>query len=224
MKKERVEKKVAAAAVEKTDVTVAASKKDGTSYHIQVKEPAEWIERLSIYATKPLDFPRARRDDDVQREKAFMDHALPSALEGIRRLKALGVPCERPSDYYAEMLKSDNHMAKVRDAIERKAKEIRDRVQRRNATMQRKYKKELKAQTTKDSSKRRRDFDGAVREGKRKSAEWKNDGNHQEEFDYGDFVGESDRASRRGSFEARGKGAKSFRKSGTQRKHTGRRK
>mmetsp|Transcript_11148 Transcript_11148/g.16842 ORF Transcript_11148/g.16842 Transcript_11148/m.16842 type:complete len:200 (-) Transcript_11148:33-632(-) len=161
------------------------------AYHIKIQEPAEWVERLSIFAKKPLELTRENRDDDALREKAFIQHALPSVREGIRRLTDLGIPCHRPSDFYAEMLKSDNHMAKVRQMIEQKSTEIRDRAKRRNATMQRKYKKELRLQADKQSSKRKREFHDTVRTGKRESARWKSDGKHSEDFDYTDYVTES---------------------------------
>lgn len=39
--------------------------------------------------------------------------ALAAAQTAIRRFEAAGVPWLRPYDYYAEMVKSDEHMAKV---------------------------------------------------------------------------------------------------------------
>ena len=39
--------------------------------------------------------------------------ALEAAIVGCERLKAEGIPYRRPTDYYAEMIKSDQHMAKV---------------------------------------------------------------------------------------------------------------
>ena len=34
-------------------------------------------------------------------------------MEGIRKLHDLGVPTKRPNDYFAEMVKSDQHMDKA---------------------------------------------------------------------------------------------------------------
>lgn len=36
-----------------------------------------------------------------------------SALEGLAKLRKLGIATIRPDDYYAEMAKSDAHMKKV---------------------------------------------------------------------------------------------------------------
>lgn len=39
--------------------------------------------------------------------------ALSSAQIGLRKLEELEVPIKRPEDYFAEMLKTDDHMRKV---------------------------------------------------------------------------------------------------------------
>ena len=36
-----------------------------------------------------------------------------AAKEALSKLRNLGIPTERPEDYFAEMVKSDNHMQKV---------------------------------------------------------------------------------------------------------------
>lgn len=51
--------------------------------------------------------------NDVDRELEFHRQAL-SAVEDARKLlKAEGVPFTRPTDYFAEMVKADEHMAKI---------------------------------------------------------------------------------------------------------------
>jgi F420-dependent methylenetetrahydromethanopterin dehydrogenase len=40
--------------------------------------------------------------------------ALAAAKAALERLDAAGVPWRRPADYYAEMVKSDAHMARVK--------------------------------------------------------------------------------------------------------------
>jgi rRNA-processing protein EBP2 len=53
-------------------------------------------------------------DDDLSRELAFYKQALDAAQEARTKLLAEGVPFGRPSDYFAEMIKDDEHMEKVR--------------------------------------------------------------------------------------------------------------
>ena len=74
-------------------------------------------------------------DDDLNRELAFYKQALEAAKLGRRLLKQEKVPFERPVDYFAEMMKDDEHMGKVKgkllDEAERKkrsqeARKLRD--------------------------------------------------------------------------------------------------
>lgn len=52
--------------------------------------------------------------DDIKRELAFYAQALDAAKRGRALLKAEGVPFSRPTDYFAEMVKDDGHMEKVK--------------------------------------------------------------------------------------------------------------
>lgn len=52
--------------------------------------------------------------DDLQREIAFYSQCLGAAQEGRARLLAEGVPFSRPKDYFAEMVKEDAHMERVK--------------------------------------------------------------------------------------------------------------
>ncbi|PNY18317.1 rRNA-processing protein EBP2 [Tolypocladium capitatum] len=52
--------------------------------------------------------------DDLQRELAFYSQCLEAARRGRSRLLAEGVPFSRPKDYFAEMIKEDAHMEKVK--------------------------------------------------------------------------------------------------------------
>jgi len=52
--------------------------------------------------------------DDLNRELAFYAQALYAVKEARKQLKADGVPFTRPTDYFAEMVKADDHMAKIK--------------------------------------------------------------------------------------------------------------
>ena len=52
-------------------------------------------------------------NDDLTRELAFYKRALEAVKEGRKKLLAEGVPFSRPADYFAEMVKYDEHMEKV---------------------------------------------------------------------------------------------------------------
>lgn len=91
----------------------------------------EWVERLDLTtnvdvivegilsgkeATQPqykVETPGDRIVDDLQRETLFYRQAQSAVIEGLARLKAMGIPTKRPDDYFAQMAKSDDHMLKV---------------------------------------------------------------------------------------------------------------
>ena len=74
---------------------------------------------------------------DLNRELAFYNQAKEASESGLRQLRELGLPIERPADYFAEMVKSDEHMGFIRkrlskqqerlETIERKKKETEAR-------------------------------------------------------------------------------------------------
>ncbi|KAF1822337.1 Ebp2-domain-containing protein [Dissoconium aciculare CBS 342.82] len=53
-------------------------------------------------------------EDDLNRELAFYRQSLDAVTEARRRLKKEGIPFTRPTDYFAEMVKSEEQMGKVR--------------------------------------------------------------------------------------------------------------
>lgn len=52
--------------------------------------------------------------NEFKRENLIHRQAQAAVVEGIKKLKDLGIPTRRPDDYFAEMAKSDEHMQKVR--------------------------------------------------------------------------------------------------------------
>lgn len=56
--------------------------------------------------------------------------ALAGAQAGIRTLEDRGVPWLRPPDYYAEMVKSDGHMANIKQRLFHEQKRIEEAEER----------------------------------------------------------------------------------------------
>ncbi|CAG9785242.1 unnamed protein product [Diatraea saccharalis] len=52
--------------------------------------------------------------NEFKRENLIHRQAQAAVMEGIKKLKELGIPTRRPDDYFAEMAKTDEHMQKVR--------------------------------------------------------------------------------------------------------------
>ncbi|KAG0165250.1 rRNA-processing protein and EBNA1-binding protein ebp2 [Apophysomyces sp. BC1034] len=74
-----------------------------------------WIETLTVTSSKPVEVEDVH--DDMARELAFYQQALEAVHIAREKIQEAGVPFSRPDDYYAEMLKSDEHMAKVRQRL-----------------------------------------------------------------------------------------------------------
>ena len=56
-------------------------------------------------------------DDDLNRELAFYKQSLDAVYEARSKLKKEGVPFSRPIDYFAEMVKTDEHMGKIKQKL-----------------------------------------------------------------------------------------------------------
>jgi rRNA-processing protein EBP2 len=56
-------------------------------------------------------------DDDLNRELQFYAQSLAAVKEAKRKLKVEGTPFARPNDYFAEMVKSEEHMGRVRQRL-----------------------------------------------------------------------------------------------------------
>lgn len=69
-------------------------------------------EHNSLVSKEPIDVPDPH--DDLNRELAFYKVCQAAAVEGRRLLRKEGIPFSRPGDYFAEMVKSDEHMNKIK--------------------------------------------------------------------------------------------------------------
>ncbi|CAH8429304.1 unnamed protein product [Heterobilharzia americana] len=109
-----------------------------------IKNNLPWIERLDVVCEaapalndlKIDDLQQINPDDDFKRENYFYRIAQAGVLKAIPQLHALDVPTKRPSDYFAEMVKTDNHMTKIKQylietkqklALRERARQIRER-------------------------------------------------------------------------------------------------
>lgn len=74
---------------------------------------AKWIDHMVVSGEAGVEGPEDI-NDDLARETHFYEQALASANVAIRKMKDLGIAVRRPEDFYAEMVKSDEHMKRVR--------------------------------------------------------------------------------------------------------------
>uniref|UniRef100_A0A914GX15 rRNA-processing protein EBP2 n=1 Tax=Globodera rostochiensis TaxID=31243 RepID=A0A914GX15_GLORO len=90
-----------------------------------------WLDTLSVSFAPNLCY-MGKVDDDFEREAAFTKQAMNAVQTALPRLHSLKVPIHRPSDYFAEMAKSDEQMDRVEKRLRRAktANEKRDQSQR----------------------------------------------------------------------------------------------
>ncbi|KAK5119033.1 hypothetical protein LTR62_000244 [Meristemomyces frigidus] len=69
----------------------------------------------SVTTAEPVQI--ADVEDDLGRELAFYQQSLDAVKEARIQLKKDGVPFSRPADYFAEMVKSEEQMGKVREKL-----------------------------------------------------------------------------------------------------------
>ncbi|PKX97514.1 EBP2 family rRNA-processing protein [Aspergillus novofumigatus IBT 16806] len=72
-------------------------------------------EHNSLVSKEPIEVPDP--NDDLNRELAFYKVCQAAASEARSLLKKEGVPFTRPGDYFAEMVKTDEHMSKIKKKL-----------------------------------------------------------------------------------------------------------
>jgi len=72
----------------------------------------QFTDHQSLTTSEPVII--ADVSDDLNRELAFYKQSLEAVTEARALLKKEGAPFSRPTDYFAEMVKADEHMAKIK--------------------------------------------------------------------------------------------------------------
>ncbi|KAF7987719.1 hypothetical protein HCN44_003582 [Aphidius gifuensis] len=144
---------------------------------IELKQTLPWIERLDIVnppapmapelalqlqtqadarakqakGNKKLPQYKPGEDpvlNDFKRETTFHRQAQAAVIDAISRIKKLGIPTIRPDDYFAEMVKTDEHMHKVRENLAKKQVAAQRSEKVRQLRQQRKVGKQMQIEAT----------------------------------------------------------------------------
>ncbi|KAK9439570.1 Eukaryotic rRNA processing [Metarhizium brunneum] len=118
--------------------------------------------------------------DDLQRELAFYSQCLDAAKEGRTRLLAEGVPFSRPKDYFAEMVKEDAHMEKVKAKLIEEASAKKAAAEARKLRDLKKFGKQVQVAKLQERQKAKRETLEKIKTLKRKRQESGNDMNTNE--------------------------------------------
>nr|POF13563.1 rrna-processing protein ebp2 [Quercus suber] len=91
----------------------AALQRSLKSFALSSRLPFSTVQSVTSAATVTVE----DIEDDLKRETAFYQQALDAVREARIKLKKEGVPFSRPADYFAEMVKSEEQMGKVRQKM-----------------------------------------------------------------------------------------------------------
>jgi rRNA-processing protein EBP2 len=112
-------------------------------------------EYQSVTTTEPVEI--ADIDDDLNRELAFYKQCLSSVKDARGRLKKEGVSFSRPADYFAEMVKSDEHMGKIKAKLIDEAAGKKASAEARKQRDLKKFGKQVQVAKMQERAKEKRD-------------------------------------------------------------------
>mmetsp|Transcript_63367 Transcript_63367/g.147624 ORF Transcript_63367/g.147624 Transcript_63367/m.147624 type:complete len:309 (-) Transcript_63367:49-975(-) len=158
-----------------------------------------WIDTLTITGGQGLP-KNLKAKDGVKLESAFMNMAKDAVREAYSRLRVMKVPCSRPSDFYAEMLRSDKTMYRVRARASEEQRRMRIVESRKQALAAKRFSKNAKSQKQKARAKEKKDTLEEVKDWQKQK---KGEKNVDDQKDLNEIL---DRAKRDGKLDA-GKGA-----------------
>ncbi|KAF4964097.1 hypothetical protein FSARC_7927 [Fusarium sarcochroum] len=109
--------------------------------------------------------------DDLQRELAFYSQSLEAARSARKLLRQEGVPFSRPKDYFAEMIKEDAHMEKVKAKLVEEASNKKAAQEARKMRDLKKFGKQVQVAKLQERQKEKRATLDKIKNLKRKRSE-----------------------------------------------------
>lgn len=127
-------------------------------------------EHMSILSPAPTSTSIPDPDDDLPRELAFYRQSLTAALHARRLLRQEQIPFTRPADYFAEMLKTDEHMGRVRGKLTEEASRRKAGQEARKLRDAKKFGKQVQVARLQERAKEKRETLDRIKVLKRKRA------------------------------------------------------
>lgn len=112
-------------------------------------------EHQSITSDEPTEIPDV--EDDLNRELAFYKQSLAAVRDAREKLKKEGVPFSRPADYFAEMVKSEEHMGKIKKKLVDEAAGKKAAAEARRQRDLKKFGKQVQVAKLQERAKEKRD-------------------------------------------------------------------
>ncbi|XP_051868556.1 probable rRNA-processing protein EBP2 [Pristis pectinata] len=140
------------------------------------KKDLKWVERLDVTNGPAADVIAKAEgrcvgqensnidpEDDFQREMFFYRQAQATALDALPRLQRLKIATKRPSDYFAEMAKSDQQMQKIREKMISKQMSMEKSEKAKQLRALRKYGKKVQVEVIQKRQKEKKAMMTAVK-------------------------------------------------------------
>lgn len=135
-----------------------------TKFREITQQDLPWIERLDFSTPHPLSLQNAH--DDLKREAQFYALSLQGVGRALVQLDQARIPYVRPSDYFAEMIKPDSQMTKIKDALLKEKRRMDQTAERRKAQDSRKFAKQAKSEKRQEREKYKKDNLNAIKANK----------------------------------------------------------
>ncbi|KJZ75515.1 hypothetical protein HIM_04978 [Hirsutella minnesotensis 3608] len=138
---------------------------------IPTDKSTPFVTHQSIVASANIAESIPDVSDDLQRELAFYSQCLEAARLGRSKLLAEGVPFSRPKDYFAEMVKEDAHMEKVKAKLVEEASAKKAAAEARKLRDLKKFGKQVQVAKLQERQKAKRETLDKIKTLKRKRQE-----------------------------------------------------
>lgn len=132
---------------------------------IQLDPSFPWTETLVVTYPQKIE---VEVDDDLNRELAFYKQALHGA--GLAKTLAAKhkLPFTRPADYFAEMVKSDAHMERIRQRLLDETANIKKSEEKRREREGKKFGKQVQVEKLKERERNKKEMEDRLQSLKRK--------------------------------------------------------
>lgn len=144
---------------------------DNTVALRRIRETFQLDPSLPWTDTLVISYPQAIEvdvDDDLNRELAFYKQALHAANTARTLAATHSLPFTRPSDYFAEMVKSDAHMERLRSRLLDERAGIKKSEEKRREREGKKFGKQVQMEKLKERERSKKDMEERLKGLKRK--------------------------------------------------------
>jgi rRNA-processing protein EBP2 len=157
------------------DEAALEEKLDEIKLRIPNMKVIPWEELLDVTSTVPIQV--ANPNDDLEREAAFYTQVKDTVTMAINKLESEGTPWRRPDDYFAEMLKTDEHMLRVKDKLLGEKARVEKSNEARKMRENKKFSKKVQQEKLASREKQKKEDLDAIKKWR------KQHGSEGEEFD-----------------------------------------